>query len=62
MKSNLRCLEGRLWRHAPQWDDPYLETEIGECPECRGKGCDDGVSREFIVEVTNVELVEVKNV
>jgi hypothetical protein len=21
-------------------DDPYLETDIGECPECDGEGCD----------------------
>jgi hypothetical protein len=35
----VRCLEGRLLRHDPQFDDPDLETDIGECPACRGKGC-----------------------
>lgn len=35
-----RCIDGRRWRHDPQPDDPSLETDIGECEECRGKGCD----------------------
>lgn len=26
-------------RHDPQPDDPYLETDIGECPECEGEEC-----------------------
>lgn len=39
-KGDTRCIEGRLWRHDPQPDDPYLETERGECPECEGKGCE----------------------
>lgn len=34
-----RCVEGRLWRHDPQHDDPDLETDVGQCPECNGKGC-----------------------
>jgi hypothetical protein len=34
-----RCVDGRRWRHDPQPDDPYLETDRGECPECGGKGC-----------------------
>ena len=34
-----RCIEGRLFRHDPQHDDPDLETDIGQCPECDGKGC-----------------------
>lgn len=35
-----RCIDGRLMRHEPQPDDPYLETDIGKCPECNGKGCE----------------------
>lgn len=31
---------GRVIRHDPQHDDPYLETDIGKCPECEGKGCE----------------------
>lgn len=43
MKGDLRCVEGRLWRHDPQQDDPDLETDIGQCPDCSGDGCgDDG--------------------
>lgn len=41
MKGDLRCIEGRLFRHDPQYDDPDLETDIGECPDCSGDGCDD---------------------
>jgi hypothetical protein len=32
-------------RHHPQLDDPDLETDIGLCSICNGKGC------EFIYEV-----------
>ena len=38
MKGDLRCIEGRLMRHDPQDDDPYLETDVGECPGCSGDG------------------------
>lgn len=38
---NTRCEDGHLFRHDPQADDPYLETDIGRCPECEGKGCVD---------------------
>lgn len=37
----VRCVEGRLWRHDPQHDDPDLETDVGACPDCQGHGCDD---------------------
>ena len=40
MKGDIRCIEGRLFRHDPQWDDPDLETDVGQCPECEGDGCD----------------------
>jgi hypothetical protein len=29
-----RCVDGRVMRHDPQPDDPYLETDIGKCPGC----------------------------
>ena len=35
-----RCIDGRTMRHDPQPDDPELETDIGKCPECNGKGCE----------------------
>ena len=41
-KGDLRCIEGRLFRHDPQYDDPDLETDIGQCPDCSGDGCGDG--------------------
>lgn len=40
-KGDTRCIDGRIWRHDPQPDDPYLETEIGPCEECNGEGCKD---------------------
>lgn len=39
MKGETRCVDGRLYRHDPQYDDPYLETDRGICPECDGEGC-----------------------
>lgn len=36
---HIRCEGGRLMRHDPQPDDPWLETDIGECPDCEGEGC-----------------------
>lgn len=36
-----RCIDGRLMRHDPQPDDPELETDVGACPDCSGKGCHD---------------------
>ncbi len=38
--SRTRCVDGRLMRHDPQPDDPYLETDIGQCGECAGVGCE----------------------
>lgn len=40
MKDDTRCVDGRLFRHDPQPDDPDLETDIGRCPECEGQGCE----------------------
>lgn len=42
MKGDFRCVEGRLFRHDPQYDDPYLETDAGKCPDCSGDGCGEG--------------------
>ena len=39
MKGELRCIDGRLMRHDPMPDDPYLETDTGKCPDCEGAGC-----------------------
>lgn len=41
MKDALRCIEGRLFRHDPQDDDPYFETDVGQCEDCSGDGCGD---------------------
>lgn len=35
----LTCVDGRLMRHDPQSDDPYLQTDQGKCPDCDGHGC-----------------------
>lgn len=40
MKGDLRCVEGQLYRHDPQPDDPNLETDRGVCPDCNGRGCE----------------------
>ena len=39
MKNDLSCCNGRLMRHDPQPDDPELQTDVGECPDCSGGGC-----------------------
>ena len=41
MDGRFSCVSGRLMRHDPQPDDPYLETDMGECPDCSGGGCGD---------------------
>ena len=41
MKGELRCIDGRIFRHDPQSDDPDFETDIGTCPDCSGDGCGD---------------------
>lgn len=41
MKGDLRCIDGRIFRHAPQYDDPDLEIDVGQCPDCSGDGCGD---------------------
>lgn len=47
MKGHITCINGRLMHHTPQPDDPDLETDMGECPDCSGDGCsDDGEPTE----------------
>lgn len=40
MLGNTRCIEGTLFRHEPQSDDPAFEVDAGKCLECEGFGCD----------------------
>jgi len=40
MKGDIRCVDGTLWRHDPQYDDPDLEVALGPCPDCTGKDCE----------------------
>lgn len=41
MKGDLYCIDGRLMRHDPQYDDPELLTDLRACPDCSGDGCSD---------------------
>ena len=50
MKGDLRCVDGRVMRHDPQDDDPYLETDIGQCPDCEGTGCSDYEEDDEIID------------
>jgi hypothetical protein len=34
-----RCIDGRIFKHMPQHDDPNYEQDVGECGDCGGKGC-----------------------
>lgn len=38
--TSLRCVDGTLFRHVPQHDDPEHEIAAGRCEECEGAGCD----------------------
>jgi hypothetical protein len=51
-----RCIDGRTMRHDPQPDDPGLETDIGRCEECGGKGCD-VVHREAAEKIAGEKIV-----
>lgn len=35
-----RCIEGRLYRHKPFPHDPHFECDVGVCPDCQGRGCE----------------------
>jgi hypothetical protein len=37
---DVRCIDGRLFRHVPQHDDPDFEIDAGRCEDCEGAGCD----------------------
>jgi len=41
MRGDTRCIDGRLFRHEPQRDDPEFECDAGPCPEGEGFGCDE---------------------
>jgi hypothetical protein len=59
MKGDIRCIEGRLFRHDPQHDDPELETDVGQCEECFGDGCEqdtDWQNRARALEAENARL------
>lgn len=43
---NYTCVDGRKMRHDPQTDDPYLQADVGRCPDCDGKGCDKAEEQE----------------
>ncbi len=45
-----RCIDGRLFRHRPFPDDPAFEHDVGQCPECEGRGCS-GITPELIAQV-----------
>lgn len=45
MKGDLRCIDGRLWRHCPFPDDPDYESDVGQCPDCSGDGCGEPVEK-----------------
>ena len=51
MPNGYRCIDGRVMRHDPQGDDPELETDIGKCPFCGGKGCRDAETNDELQEV-----------
>jgi len=53
MRGDIRCVEGRSFRHDPQHDDPELETDIGRCRECEGKGC-----REVMIAEAEAKIGE----
>lgn len=56
MRGDTRCIEGRLYRHDPQHDDPDLETERGLCPDCNGAGCESTTARVAPTQVVCAEI------
>ena len=40
----VRCIDGRLWKHVPQFDDPDFEQDIGACEGCAG--CDPAADQD----------------
>lgn len=47
-------------RHDPQDDDPELETDVGQCPDCSGDGCGDSDSPQFSISLPleAIEMIE----
>lgn len=39
-RGDTRCVEGRIMRHDPFFDDPDLETDVGACPDLHRGKCD----------------------
>jgi hypothetical protein len=35
-----RCIDGRIYRHAPSFMDPDYEYDVGECPHVLDGKCD----------------------
>jgi hypothetical protein len=54
--SNIRCVDGRLFRHVPQHDDPDFEIDAGRCEECEGAGCD-RLHRENAEKIAGEKIV-----
>ena len=54
--ASTRCIDGRIFRHDSQHDDPDLETDIGQCQECEGKGCD-RLHREAAEKIAGEKIV-----
>jgi hypothetical protein len=52
---NVRCIDGRLFRHECLHDDPYFEMDIGECEECDGIGCEQ-VHREAAEKIAGDKI------
>jgi hypothetical protein len=40
-KGDVHCGNRRLWSYDPQPDDPWLETNVGECPWCKDCDCEE---------------------
>jgi hypothetical protein len=54
--SSTRCIDGRLFRHVPQHDDPDFEIDAGRCEECEGAGCD-RLHREAAEKIAGERIV-----
>ena len=53
---NVRCIDGRLFRHVPQHDDPDFEIDAGRCEDCEGAGCD-RLHREAAEKIAGDKIV-----
>ena len=55
MKDDIRCVDGRLMKHNPQYDDPDLETDCGLCPECASLRAENERLREALKESVGLQ-------